>query len=129
MGLLDQLAGQVLGQSQGDLLSSVMGMINRAGGLQALLQQLQAGGLAEQAASWVGTGANHPVSGEQLEQALGSDNIAQIAQQAGLQPGQASNGLAEMLPKIIDQLTPDGQVPQNELLEQGMNLLRGKLFG
>lgn len=129
MGLLDQLAGQVLGQSQGDLLSSVMGMINRAGGLQALLQQLQAGGLAEQAASWVGTGANHPVSGEQLDQALGSDNIAQIAQQAGLQPGQASNGLAEMLPKIIDQLTPDGQVPQNELLEQGMNLLRGKLFG
>lgn len=129
MGLLDQLAGQVLGQSQGDLLSSVMGMINRAGGLQALLQQLQAGGLAEQAASWVGTGANYPVSGEQLEQALGSDNIAQIAQQAGLQPGQASSGLAEMLPKIIDQLTPDGQVPQNELLEQGMNLLRGKLFG
>ncbi|XLZ67985.1 YidB family protein [Massilia sp. SR12] len=129
MGLLDQLAGQVLGQSQGDLLSSVMGMINRAGGLQGLLQQLQAGGLAEQAASWVGTGGNHPVSGEQLEQALGSDNIAQIAQQAGLQPGQASNGLAEMLPKIIDQLTPDGQVPQNELLEQGMNLLRGKLFG
>ncbi|MYN02620.1 DUF937 domain-containing protein [Pseudoduganella sp. DS3] len=129
MGLLDQLAGQVLGQSQGDLLSSVMGMINRAGGLQALLQQLQAGGLAEQAASWVGTGANHPVSGEQLEQALGSDNIAQIAQQAGLQPGQASSGLAEMLPKIIDQLTPDGQVPQNELLEQGLNLLRGKLFG
>lgn len=138
MGLLDQLAGQVLGSlgaqkqdpvSQSDLLSGVMGLINNAGGLQGILQQLQASGLADQVASWVGTGENHPVSGNQITDALGAENIAQIAQHAGVEPEHAATGLAQLLPQIIDKLTPDGQVPQNELLAQGLNLLRGKLFG
>ena len=138
MGLLDQLAGQVIGSMgaqqqapglQGDLLGSVMGMINNAGGLQAILQQLQSSGLGDQVASWIGTGANNPVSAHQLQDALGSDQIAQIAQQTGIEPEQAASGLAQLLPQIIDTLTPDGQVPQNDMLAQGMNLLRGKLFG
>ncbi len=138
MGLLDQLAGQVLGSlgsqqqdpvPQGDLLNGVMGLINQAGGLPGLLQKLQDSGLTEQVASWVGTGENQPVSGDQIRQALGADNVAQLAQQAGLETEHASTGLAQLLPQIIDTLTPDGQVPQNELLAQGLSLLRGKLFG
>ncbi|NRR33939.1 DUF937 domain-containing protein [Oxalobacteraceae bacterium] len=138
MGLLDQLAGQVIGSlgaqkqdpvSQSDLLSGVMGLINNAGGLPAILQQLQASGLADQVASWIGTGDNQAVSGNQIKDALGADNIAQIAQQAGVEPEHAATGLAQLLPQIIDKLTPDGQLPQNELLTQGLNLLRGKLFG
>lgn len=138
MGLLDQLAGQVLGSlgaqqqdpvPQGDLLNGVMGLINQAGGLPGLLQKLQASGLTEQVASWVGTGDNQPVSGDQIREALGADSVAQLAQQAGLEPEHASTGLAQLLPQIIDTLTPDGQVPQNELLAQGLSLLRGKLFG
>ncbi|NVE01486.1 YidB family protein [Massilia sp. BJB1822] len=138
MGLLDQLAGQVLGSlgsqqqdpvPQGDLLNSVMGLINQAGGLPGLLQKLQSSGLSDQVASWVGTGENQPVSGDQIRDALGAENIAQIAQQAGLQSEHASTGLAQLLPQIIDTLTPDGQVPQNELLAQGLSLLRGKLLG
>ena len=138
MGLLDQLAGQVIGSlgaqkqdsvSQSDLLGGVMTLINNAGGLQGILQQLQASGIADQVASWIGTGENAPVSGNQIADALGSDKVAQIAQHAGVEPEHAATGLALLLPQIIDKLTPGGQVPQNELLEQGLSLLRGKLFG
>jgi uncharacterized protein YidB (DUF937 family) len=138
MGLLDQLAGQVVGSlgaqkqdsvSQSDLLSGVMSMINNAGGLQGILQQLQASGLGDQVASWIGTGTNNPVSGDQIQDALGADQLAQIARQAGVEPEHAATGLAQLLPQIIDKLTPDGQVPQNDILAQGVELLRGKLFG
>ena len=138
MGLLDQLAGQVVGSlgaqkqdsvSQSDLLGGVMSMINSAGGLPAILQQLQASGLGDQVASWIGTGTNHPVSANQLQDALGADNIAQVAQQAGIEPEHAATGLAQLLPQIIDKLTPHGEVPQDDLLAQGMSMLKGKLFG
>jgi uncharacterized protein YidB (DUF937 family) len=138
MGLLDQLAGQVLGSlgaqkqdpvPQGDLVSSVIGLIDQAGGLQGLLQKLQASGLGDQVASWVGTGENQAVSGNQISDALGSDQLAQIAQQAGLAPEHASTGLAQLLPQIIDQLTPHGAVPQDDMVAQGISLLKGKLFG
>ncbi len=138
MGLLGQLAGQVVGSlgaqqqdstPQGDLLGGVMGMINQAGGLPAILAQLQASGLGDQVASWIGTGTNNPVSGNQIQDALGAEQVAQIAQQAGIEPAHAATGLAQLLPQIIDKLTPDGQVPQGDLLAQGMSMLKGKLFG
>jgi len=138
MGLLDQLAGQVMGSlgaqkqdpvAQGDLINSIMALVNQAGGVQGLLEMLQSGGLAEQVASWIGTGENQPVSGDQIKDALGADNIQQIAQQAGLAPEHATAGLAQLLPQIIDQLTPNGQVPQGDLLEQGLGMLKGKFFG
>lgn len=138
MGLLDQLAGQVMESlgaqkqdpvAQGDLINSIMALVNQAGGVQGLLEKLQSGGLAEQVASWIGTGENQPVSGDQIKDALGADNIQQIAQQAGLAPEHTTTGLAQLLPQIIDQLTPNGQVPQGDLLEQGLGMLKGKFFG
>lgn len=138
MGLLDQLAGQVLGSlgsqkqdpvPQGDLVNTVIGLVQQAGGLQGLLQKLQASGLGDQVASWVGTGENQAVSGNQIADALGSDQLAHIAQQAGLAPEHASAGLAQLLPQIIDQLTPHGAVPQDDMVAQGLSLLKGKLFG
>ena len=137
MGLLDQLAGQVMGSlgaqkqdsvAQGDLMGGVMALINGAGGLPALLQQLQGSGLGDQVASWIGTGENQAVSGDQIKNALGDDNIQQIAQQAGVEPEHASAGLAQLLPQIIDKLTPNGQVPQGDLLEQGLSMLKGKFL-
>jgi uncharacterized protein YidB (DUF937 family) len=138
MGLLDQLAGQVMGSlggqqqnsgAQGGMLGGVLGMIEQAGGLPMLLQKLQQSGLGDQVASWVGTGENQPVSADQITDALGEDQVQQIAQQAGIDRGNASSGLAQLLPQIIDKLTPNGTVPQDDLLAQGMNLLKGKLFG
>ena len=138
MGLFDQLAGQVMGSlgaqkqdpvAQGDLMGSIMGLIERAGGLPALLQQLKDSGLADQVSSWIGNGENQPVSGDQIKDALGEETIQQVAQQAGIAPEHAATGLAQLLPQIINQLTPGGELPQGELLQQGLNLLKGKLFG
>ena len=127
MGLLDQLAGQVLGNlaggqggsqnMQGMLLQLVMGMIqNQPGGLGGLLGRFQQAGLTEQASSWVGTGQNLPISGNQLEAALGADEIGNIAQQLGMSAGDASGALANLLPGVIDQLTPRGQVTEGDAL-------------
>lgn len=138
MGLLDQLAGQALGAlgaqkqdpvSQTDLMTGVMGLINSAGGLPGLIQKFEASGLGDQMASWIGHGENQPVSGDQIKDALGEDVIADIAQKAGVAPEHATTGLAQVLPQIIDKLTPNGQVPDNALLAQGLELLKGKLFG
>jgi uncharacterized protein YidB (DUF937 family) len=114
---------------QGKLLGGVLGMIDRFGGLPALLQRLNDSGLNEQLTSWIGTGENQPVSGDQIKDALGEDQVQQIAQQAGMDAGHASAGLAQLLPQIIDKLTPSGTVPGDDVMAQGLSLLRSKLFG
>jgi uncharacterized protein YidB (DUF937 family) len=81
-------------------------------------------------ASWVGTGQNLPVSAEQIQAVLGSGQLGQIASQLGLNESQAAGGLADLLPQVIDSLTPNGQLPQgDDLLAQGLDMLKGKLFG
>ncbi len=142
MGLLDGLAGQVLGsvlgggaqgaqggQGAAQLIQIVMGMIqNQQGGLGGLLQQFQQAGLGEQAASWVGTGQNLPIDAGQLSAALGSGTLGNIASQLGMSPNDASGALASVLPQIIDQLTPNGQVtePHNSL--DGLAALAGQFL-
>ena len=126
MGLLDSVLGSVIGNMVGgrqaggagaDMLMQVVGgLLNQGGGgagggLGALLQQFQKGGLGDVAASWVGTGQNLPISADQLQSVLGGDQIGAMAQQAGLSPGDLMGQLAHMLPQVVDQLTPNGQVP------------------
>jgi uncharacterized protein YidB (DUF937 family) len=84
---------------------------NDGGGLTAILQQLEAKGLGQAVQSWVGTGANQVVSGEQLEKALGSEQIQQLAAHVGVSPDVLRSHLSEILPKIVDRLTPDGKLP------------------
>ncbi|MGH9397808.1 MAG: YidB family protein [Terriglobia bacterium] len=62
--------------------------------------------------SRVGAGQNQPISAEQVQSALGSDKVNDLAAKAGISPDQASAGLAQILPKLIDKLTPEGQIPQ-----------------
>jgi uncharacterized protein YidB (DUF937 family) len=64
---------------------------------------------------------------QQVSQALGSDRITQLAQQAGLSPGQASAGLATMLPHLIDKLTPGGKLPDSGMMQQGLGWLESHL--
>ena len=134
MGLLDQIAG-ALGQQQGapgqsnQLMQMALNLIHsHPGGLQGLLQQLTQAGLAQQAQSWVSSGNNLPVSAEQITQALGAGKIQDIAQQLGLDQAGAASGLANLLPQVVDHLTPNGAV-QDDLVQQGLGLLKGKLFG
>ena len=127
MGLLDSVLGSVMGNMAGgrqrdgagaDILMQVVGgLLNQGGGgagggLGALLEQFQKGGLGDVAASWVGTGQNLPISAEQLQSVLGGDQIGALAQQAGLSQGDLMGQLAQMLPQVVDQLTPNGQLPQ-----------------
>lgn len=135
MGLFDQIIGAVSGQqgeSGGSLLGSVLQMVTnpKNGGLSGLLQTLQQGGLAEAAKSWVSTGQNLPVSAEQIQSALGNDTVKNLAAQLGLNTEQMSGHLAELLPQVVDKLTPNGSIPsEGNLVSMGMELLKGKLLG
>ena len=135
MGLLDSVVGSLAaGNTQGGngLLDVVMQLIqNQPGGLAGLVQSLQQGGLAEVVSSWVSTGQNMPVSAQQVASALGGDQLQNIAAQLGVSPEQASGSLADFLPQVVDQLTPNGQLPEGgDLLTQGLAMLKkGGLFG
>ena len=129
MGLLDSLLGGMTGggtqQAQNPLMQIALQMIQQNGGLPGIISKFQHGGMTEQVDSWVGTGQNMPVSGNQLQEILGSGSIGQIAQQLGMSHGDASSGLAQVLPELINHLTPSGQVPDNhnDLLAQAMSML------
>jgi uncharacterized protein YidB (DUF937 family) len=132
-GILGSLAGSVLGGSQqagggNRLVHLALQVLEQNGGLTGVLDKFKASGLAQQAESWVGTGANLPVSPDQLSQVLGSANLGELASKIGLPTGTATSGLAEMLPQLIDKLTPQGQIPGDhaDLVSRGLALL-GKL--
>jgi uncharacterized protein YidB (DUF937 family) len=77
--------------------------------------------------SWVGTGQNMPITADQLSSILGSDKMGAIASQLGMSQGEASGQLADLLPQVIDKLTPDGQMPQGDITSQLGGLLSGFL--
>lgn len=140
MGLLDQLAGSLLSGSSGGaqqqpgqspLLQAALTLIQQNGGLPGLLQKFQQSGLGQHAESWVSNNANLPITADQLHQVLGSGAIASIASQLGMDHAQVSGGLAQMLPQLINQMTPNGTVPANhsDLLSEGLSLLAGRGAG
>lgn len=119
MGLLDELLGSAAGGGQGggggmdmpQLMALVSQLLQQSGGLEGLLAKLQAGGLGEAAQSWVGSGANQPVSPDALGSALGPDLMGTLGGLLGGNGSQASSVLAQVLPGLVDQLTPQGRVP------------------
>lgn len=118
MSILDTLKGVVGGQgatSGNSALDLVGGLIQKSGGIGGLVSTLQQGGLGDVASSWVGNGANQPVNGQQLGQALAGtaagQHVEAIAQQAGVDPSQLLGQLAQHLPAAVNHLTPNGQVP------------------
>ena len=118
MGLLDSLEGQALGGLLGGnsspLVSGLLQMIeNQPGGLQGLVQNFHDKGLGGIASSWVSTGQNLPISADQVHQALGSDTVKALAAKAGISPDIAGGAIAQLLPTIVDKLTPNGQVPDH----------------
>ena len=136
MGLLDQVIGGLTGKltgsgDQSNLLESVIGIINNpeTGGIAGLVQSFKDKGLGNAITSWVGTGENLPVSGEQIQQVISNENIQQIAGKLGLSGGEVSTMLAGLLPQVIDKLTPNGALPEGNLVEQGLSLLKNKFLG
>lgn len=134
MGLLDQVVGALGGAPAGGnsaVLETLLQFINhpQTGGLSGLVQAFQRGGLGEVVNSWVGTGQNLPISAEQIQHVFGSPALQGLAAQLGLSPDKVSGQLAELLPQVVDHLTPNGHVPEGgDLLAQGLDLLKSKLF-
>lgn len=131
MGLLDIALGALSGNAQqpddpkAALLQAAVSMLTNGGGLQGLMGSLQNAGLSDALASWIGTGQNMPVSGEQIQQALGNGGqLEQLAQASGLSNGDAAGHLSEMLPGLIDKITPNGELPQG-----GLGGILGQLLG
>lgn len=135
MGLLDQVVGAVSkmsgqsAQTDNSLLSSVLQLVNnpQTGGISGLVESFQKGGLAKAVNSWVSTGRNIPVSAEQIQSVLGNEKIQNLASKLGINTNQVSAQLAEVLPQVIDKLTPNGTMPEaGDLLSKGLDLLKGK---
>lgn len=142
MSLLDSVIGALSnnrpGATQGApgsvLLSTVIAMLANGqqaqgagvGGLGDLIGRFTQGGLGDVIGSWIGHGQNQPVSADQISNVLGSDAIGKIAAQLGLSHGEAAGQLSQMLPEVINRLTPDGQAPSGGLGDD-MGALLGQL--
>ncbi len=134
MGFLDDVVGKVKeavgGGDNSALANEVLGLLSsgsEGGGLQGVIQSFKDKGLGNIMSSWIGTGQNLPISGDQLKTGLGADLLGQLASKIGVSPDIAASKLTEILPGIIDKLTPEGTVPESGLLQQGLNFLRGNL--
>jgi uncharacterized protein YidB (DUF937 family) len=134
-GGLADILGQVLGGG-GGMRDTTAGMSGRGagmgggmGGLGALLEQMQQAGLGDQARSWVGTGQNMPISPDALSQIFGEGGIGAIARQAGLTPQETSEGLSELLPDVVNHVTPTGEVPDFDQLTRSVEDLRRRMGG
>jgi uncharacterized protein YidB (DUF937 family) len=121
MGLFDDLTGKALGMlsgsgdTSGGLMGGIMGMLapQGSGGLGSLVQSFQEKGLGDTVASWVGTGENLPISADQIQNVLGNDTIQNLASKFGISTDEISSMLARYLPGAVDNLTPDGTIPEN----------------
>jgi uncharacterized protein YidB (DUF937 family) len=95
------------------------------GGLQQLVSSFQQKGLGDIIGSWISTGANQPISPDQLQKALGPDQLGRLARQTGLDTGALAGQLASLLPGLVDKLTPDGKLPEGGLQDKLGGLLKG----
>ena len=119
MGLFDSMAGAMMNKMMGDkapMAKLAMELFQQYGGLPGILQTLKNGGLSEQVDSWVGTGANLNVNAQQIGAALGSTVLAGIAGKLDMTPDELSAKVAEYMPDVVNQLTPNGVVENNPAL-------------
>jgi uncharacterized protein YidB (DUF937 family) len=134
MGFMDDLKKVVVGQQgeaggQSSMLDNLLEMLNdqKSGGITGLIQKFNEKGLGDHISSWIGTGENLPISADQIKNALGSDKIKELASKLNLGEHDTSKSLADLLPQLIDRLTPDGSVPHQDMLSQGIDMLKKKL--
>jgi uncharacterized protein YidB (DUF937 family) len=127
MGFFSDEGGALLAkyggaQDQHNLLSSVIGLINRpeVGGVSGLVDKFKSAGLGHLADSWVAQGPNPPVSSADLQKVFSSDQLRAFAQKLGVNPDEAAQHLAQLLPGVVDHLTPNGTV---------LAALKAKIFG
>jgi len=127
MGLLDGLLGNLAGElarnpAVAGALAELVG--GKGGGLNGLVQSFARNGLGDVVNSWVGTGRNMPISPEQILRGLGPDKLGSLASQFGVDAGSLSNDLANMLPEVVDKLTPGGVLPADDIAGRGLDMFK-----
>jgi uncharacterized protein YidB (DUF937 family) len=129
MGLLDDVLGMAgMGGGAGQnsqhasALGAIMDYINspQVGGISGLQQMFQNQGLGGLISSWIGTGQNLPISQNQLQGVLHNDTLQNVATKAGIDPSQLTGMMSQLLPHMVDKLTPNGQIPESNALAQMM---------
>jgi len=140
MGLLEAILGGLMGggqaqsaggpgmgaQGQNPLLQIILQLLTQNGGLQGMLGKMQQAGYGDQAQSWIGSGENLPIDANVLSQIFGQGQMQDIAEQLGMSRGEAEGQLAQALPDVVNQMTPQGQIPEghNDLVNQALAILQ-----
>jgi len=123
-GILGNLAGGGGGGSN-DLLQIALSLLQQNGGLEGVLGKFRQAGMGAQADSWVSTGPNMNISPDQLQEVLGSGAFGDIASKLGISQDQAGSTMSQVLPELINQLTPQGEVTEesNDTIAEGLAAL------
>lgn len=108
MGLLDGILGGAIGA---EALSLVKEYVEKHGGVAGVVAEFEKTGFGQQVKSWVSTGPNLPITGEQIKQVLGSGKVKELADRFGIPVDKVADLLASHLPTAIDQATPGGKLP------------------
>jgi uncharacterized protein YidB (DUF937 family) len=118
--------GGMGGAVLGGLLMIALQMLQRNGGLDKVLGRLQEQGYGREADSWVSSGENVPVPADVIEQIFGRDAIGQAAQEMGMTPEQATGGLAQIFPEVVNEMTPHGHIEpgSDDVVAQAMEILQ-----
>jgi uncharacterized protein YidB (DUF937 family) len=97
-------------------------------GMQGIVSRMTDAGMGEQVQSWIGTGENKPISAEQIKQVVDPAALQRMSEKTGMQPDQICDHVAQVLPKLMDQATPQGQMPTGEsAMTRGKNALKGMM--
>ncbi len=113
--------GGMLGNLGASTGQGGMGGVSGMGGLGALIEQFTHKGYGQHASSWVGTGPNEALPPQAVSDVFGEEQLAQIAQQAGVSTDDARNGMSELLPDLVDHFTPEGKVPNLDSMSSSVD--------
>jgi uncharacterized protein YidB (DUF937 family) len=111
------------------LLPLAMRWVQKNGGMNAVLDKFRQKGMTRQAQSWMSTGENQPIDEQSVEQVVGHEELREMAQRLGVPEQQVAQAFAEIMPEMVDKLTPEGQLPQeaDEVLEEGRQTLEKEI--
>jgi len=109
MGLFDGILGGVVGAG---MVSVINGILEQHGGVQGVVSEFERNGLGGTVRSWVGTGANEPISADAIQKALGPELLQKLSEKSGLSQQDLAEKLTQVLPRAVDHLTPDGVIPK-----------------
>lgn len=134
MSVIEDILGKVVEKAVGGdadkakvitaMIPIVMALL-ADGGLEKILDKMRSQGLGSQADSWVGSGGNESISGEQAKELLGSDQVAKVAEQTDLPEDKAADLIAEALPEVIDKVSPKGKQPLGDEVGAALDSLKG----